>query len=92
MGYAVNMAERERPMIRGHKAQVTAEFTVALLALVLFLVMTTRLFVWMGGNIVGRNKAFEGTRKSVTVTNLPPMDFYNKTNGNQPLDLFKAIK
>ena len=44
------------------RAQVTAEFSVALMALVLFLVLMTRMIVWMGKDIVNRNAAFESTR------------------------------
>ena len=79
-------------MIRRHNGQVTAEFTVALLALVLFLVMVTRLFVWMGKDVVARNKAFEDARASVTTTHLPAINFYNSTNGKKSLDLFKPVQ
>jgi hypothetical protein len=73
-------------------AQVTAEFTVALLALVLFVAMLTRLFCWMGKDIVARGAAFETTRQSVTTTHLPPADFYNNSNGKANLSLFTPIK
>jgi hypothetical protein len=79
-------------MERRCNAQVTAEFTVALLALVLLLVLVTRLLVWMGKDMVGRGAAFESTRASVTTTHLPALDFYNASNGKQRLDLFKPIK
>ena len=44
------------------KAQVALEFTTAFICLILFLVATTKIFVWFGSNIVNRHKAYELTR------------------------------
>ena len=44
------------------RAQVTLEFTLSFICLLLILVLTAKLFVWFGRNIVWRQRAYENTR------------------------------
>ncbi|MFH1191176.1 MAG: hypothetical protein V1670_03160 [Candidatus Omnitrophota bacterium] len=63
-------------------AQVSLEFAVAFVVLVIFLLATTKIFVWFGNSIVDRNKAYEETRSEIT----SPIDFYNQSD--HPLRIF----
>lgn len=68
--------------IRKIKAQVSLEFTAAFIILLIFLIATTKLFVWFGNNIVERHKKYEKTRRAAGLNgteaekNIP---FYNQS-------------
>jgi len=72
-----------------HYGQVVIEFISAFIALMLLLVAITKIFVWMGSTIIGRNRAFEDSRtkagNSATVDTT--LDFYNKTSFPKKEDL-----
>ena len=76
------------------KAQVALEFTTAFICLVLFLVATTKIFVWFGNNIVQRHKAYEDSRSGQVMTDtaiyqdtpVPPTYFYDQSK--HQLDIF----
>jgi hypothetical protein len=70
------------------KAQVIIEFGLAFVILVVFLLATTRVFVWLGNGIVNRHKAYELSRSAIGGP--PLVDFYNATTGKKPLDIFKG--
>lgn len=63
-------------------AQVSLEFAVAFVVLVILLLATTKIFVWFGNSIVGRNQAYEESRSEIT----SPVDFYNQAE--HPLRVF----
>jgi hypothetical protein len=81
------------------KAQVSVEFALAFIVLAVFVVAAAKLFVWMGGTMVSRQKAYDASR-SMNITTLrvgntagssagiPPVDFYNNTTGKKDLDIF----
>ena len=46
------------------KAQVTIEFTIALICLVLLLAGTANMFAWFANTIIGRHRAYEASRTS----------------------------
>lgn len=50
------------------KAQVAIEFVISFICALLFLLATTQIFVWFGGTIVNRHKAYEATRTAQVVT------------------------
>ena len=70
------------------KAQVTVELTVALFCLLIFLLATTKIFVWLGRNIVRRHNAFETTRTQAGTgsTTAAQIDFYDQEANK--LDIF----
>lgn len=71
-----------------HYGQVVIEFVSTFVALMLLLVCITRVFVWMGSTIIGRNKAFEATRSKAgnSKTVDKSIDFYTK----QDLKIFEG--
>ncbi len=79
---------------RFHKGQVNLEFASALVALVILVFGTAKIFVWMGNNYIDRHKAYEKTRKAqwewFTMPGYPvsPVvtDFYNQSDN--PLHIF----
>lgn len=71
------------------KAQVVIEFTLAFVILVVFLIATTRVFVWLANDTVNRHKAYEATR-SASTSQPPAVDFYNNATGKKPLDIFEG--
>ena len=83
LGYMRNIISK------GKRAQVTIEFTIALFCLLIFLVATTKIFVWFGSNIVQRHKAFEDTRTEAGTgsTTASQIDFYNQEE--HALDIFE---
>jgi uncharacterized protein (UPF0333 family) len=81
------------------KAQVSIEFVISFVLLVLFAVLASRVFIWLGNTLVNRHIAYERTRSTAApaVTNSSPtneakIDFFNNTTGKRPLDLFNATK
>jgi len=54
------------------KAQVALEFITAFICTIIFLVLTTQLFVWFGSTIVNRQRAYESTRSMVLIQVEPP--------------------
>ena len=65
MDYAkINLWGRGK-IFQKQKAQVIIEYTLAFLVLMVFLLATTKVFVWLGDNIVNRHKAYEDTRTAV---------------------------
>ena len=71
-----------------HQGQVVIEFVSAFIVLLLLLVGITRIFVWMGSTIIGRNRAFEDTRSAAGYSKTidDNIDFYTKKD----LDVFNG--
>jgi hypothetical protein len=65
------------------KAQVIIEFALSLVVLVVFLLATTRVFVWLADNIAKRHQDYENTRSAPGVA--PAVDFYTH---KEPLKIF----
>ncbi|MCX5707806.1 MAG: hypothetical protein NTY14_02305 [Candidatus Omnitrophica bacterium] len=70
------------------KAQVSLEFVITFVMLVLFVVLATKMFVWFGARIVNRHNAYETTRNMNTGTAATGVDFFNQGNGNTPMNIF----
>ena len=70
------------------KAQVSLEFAVTFVMIVLFVVLIAKIFAWMGQTMIDRHKAYEGTRTMNTGTAKTGVDFYTK----KPLDVFNQGK
>ncbi len=47
---------------KSHKGQATIEFALAFIITLLFLVLTCRVFVWFGGNLLRRQVAYDKSR------------------------------
>jgi uncharacterized protein (UPF0333 family) len=78
------------------KAQVSIEFAITFVVLVLFVVLAAKMFAWMGSTIVNRHMAYENSR-SMTSSGaakdmVPPVDFFTTATGKKPLDVFNEIK
>jgi len=69
---------------KGYKGQSSIEFSLAFIIALLFLVLTARVFVWFGGNLIRRQVAYENSRKEAGSTNPGQTDFYKSSK----LDLF----
>jgi len=63
----------DRAKIRG---QVHLEFALTFPLLILFLILTVKVFVWFGSSIVKRNAAYQQSR---TATAAPAVNFYNES-------------
>jgi len=78
------------------KAQVSIEFAVAFVMLVLFVVLATKMFTWMGGTIVKRHIAYENSRSMTSAAApkdmVPPVDFFNAATGKKPMDVFNETE
>jgi hypothetical protein len=75
------------------KAQVIIEFALGLVILVVFLLATTRVFVWLANDITNRHKAYEDTRSAVTPSGSiqpPAIDFYDEKTGKKDMDIFEG--
>jgi hypothetical protein len=72
------------------RAQVTLELTAALMVLFVFLFATTKIFVWLGNNIVQRHKRYEETRTAAGTgnTTASQIDFYDQSSEENRLDIF----
>lgn len=70
------------------KAQVSLEFVITFVMLVLFVVLVTKIFAWMGARIINRHRAYEVTRSVTTATAPTGVNFFNQGNGKRPLDVF----
>ena len=57
--------------------QVAIETTVAIMAIFVFLLGATQLFLWVNRNIIARQKAYQGTR--MQLSNERNIDFYQPT-------------
>ena len=53
---------RNHPMSRKRRGQATVEMTIAMLAGLLFIVVTFRVWVWMVNALVKREQAYQSTR------------------------------
>lgn len=68
---------------RDNQAQSSIEFSVALIAAVLFLIFSCNLFVWLNNNIVQRQRGYENTRTTAANINEPgKLDFYTPKKMN----------
>jgi len=81
------------------KAQVSIEFAVSFVLLVLFVVLVAKMFVWLGSTMVNRHKAYEKTRSMtpgkpeittfpVVYTHPVKVDFFNNASGKRPMNIF----
>lgn len=72
------------------KAQVAIEFALAFICLAIFLVATSRVFIWCGNNMVRRNNAFEQSRVAAGTgsTTTAQINFYNQKA--YPLNVFEG--
>ena len=64
------------------KAQVTIEFTIALICLVLLLTGTANMFAWFANTIIGRHRAYEDSREKAGTasTTGSQINFYTPNN------------
>lgn len=71
-------------------AQVFIEFVLSFFLLMLFIVLTTIVFVWFGNHVVNRHVVYEETRiHAGNMTTAPAseiMNFYNQSKN--PLNIF----
>ena len=78
------------------KAQVSIEFAVAFLILVLFTVLAVKMFTWMGSTIINRHIAYENSRNMTSAAAprdmVPPVDFFNATSGKKEMDVFNETE
>lgn len=78
------------------KAQVSIEFAVTFVILVLFIVLAAKMFAWMNSTMVNRHTAYENSR-SMTAAGaardmVPPVDFFTTATGKKPMDVFNENK
>ena len=72
------------------KAQVSLEFVVTFVMLVLFVVLVAKIFAWFGARIVSRQQAYELTRTPAgrVSTTASTVNFFAGHPGNVPMDVF----
>lgn len=75
---------------RNLKAQAAIEFSLAFICLAIFLVATSKIFIWFGNNIVQRHVAYEQTRvaagDSATTQSAAVQNFYDQSA--HPLNIY----
>jgi len=78
------------------KGQVSIEFAITFVILVLFIVLAAKMFTWMGGRIVNRHIAYENSRSMTSaaapIDMVPPIDFFTAATGEIPLDVFNETE
>jgi uncharacterized protein (UPF0333 family) len=70
------------------KAQVSLEFVVTFVMLVLFVVLVAKMFAWFGARMVSRHNAYEATRSMTLGTAATGVNFFNEGNGKKPMNVF----
>lgn len=71
----------DRKIKKKISAQVSLEFTMAFVALLIFLSAAAKIFVWFGNSIVQRHQGYEISRTAAGVGNTTnsSISFYNQT-------------
>lgn len=70
------------------KAQVSLEFVVTFVMLVLFVVLVAKMFTWFGARMVSRHQAYEVTRSMGPGDASGRVEFFDEGGGKRPLDVF----
>jgi hypothetical protein len=73
------------------KAQVSLEFVISFVLLVLFAVLAAKVFIWVENTMVNRHINYEKTR-SVGASNCVKVDFFNETSGKRPMNILNETK
>jgi uncharacterized protein (UPF0333 family) len=70
------------------KAQVSLEFVITFVMVVLFAVLVTKMFAWFGTRMVNRQKAYEDTRTMRTSDARTRAEFFTESTGKNNMDIF----